>query len=646
MLISLDLETACNISECPGYGDTHKCDHALDPHRAKITVIGCYWEEGDAEQYKVFDTVSDFSTFLTNLPSTPSFLGHNLGFDIKMLRAAGVIIPVSNWEHDTLAMAVAYTHKVDDAYLEAYGEKRRAINKGLGKQVHRNAGGYSLKVLAPYFAGIQPFWETSNHSNKEYVIKDCKYTYQLHKVLKTGLKQDGTYDFYINKLMSWSRFLLEVELRGVRLDLDLMAKMEDENKKEITELKNKLDTIWAPAYREYARIQRQELYREYIEKYGPELKAFPDKEKAITKRALKSLRGKIQKIPKQMNLDSPAQLKWLFKDYLKLNIRNPEGDETTGAEVLEKLIMEGKEDISVFRDYKEKVKLLSSFFQSYKEKVVGDTIYCNYNIAGTRTGRLSSSQPNLQQVPGGLHSLFIARPGKLLATYDMSAIEPRLIAFFSEDPTLCDIMIRGDDFHGYAAKSLIEYVTCDSKEVKKLYKKERDLAKQVDLSLFYGSGVNRLMHTAHKHKFNWNKDECQYKLRMFKDMFQQVFRFKNNELDPMLIDGTVTNVLGRTYRIDDPEDVYMKGFNTLIQSSGSDLVVNSGMLIDEEFKKRGIDGGVLMLVHDELVVEIPENRKDECKDIIIEKMTSYVLNTIHGRINLEVEGKIAKSWEK
>jgi len=90
----------------------------------------------------------------------------------------------------------------------------------------------------------------------------------------------------------------------------------------------------------------------------------------------------------------------------------------------------------------------------------------------------------------------------------------------------------------------------------------------------------------------------------------------------------------------------MKGFNTLIQSSGSDLVLESAYRIKKEFTNKKIDGKILLLVHDEIVVEIPENRIEECEEIIIRNMTDYKLNTIHGNLPLKVEGKISDCWEK
>ena len=90
----------------------------------------------------------------------------------------------------------------------------------------------------------------------------------------------------------------------------------------------------------------------------------------------------------------------------------------------------------------------------------------------------------------------------------------------------------------------------------------------------------------------------------------------------------------------------MKGFNTLIQSSASDLVLESATRIQNEFEAKGIDGHVILLVHDEIVCEIPEDRQEECKEIIIRNMTDYKLETIHGILELAVEGNIDNFWSK
>jgi len=229
----------------------------------------------------------------------------------------------------------------------------------------------------------------------------------------------------------------------------------------------------------------------------------------------------------------------------------------------------------------------------------------------------------------------------------MSAIEPRIIAFYTGDPVLTRIMQDGLDFHGVAAQAFFGF-DCHPNEIKEKYPKERKLAKELDLLLFYGGGVKRIQISSTKHGFNWTRAECQEKYENFKDMFKGVFDFRDNQLNPILSNGgPVYNLLGRPVLIEDPSDVWLKGLNTLVQSTASDLVVNSAYKAQRRFEERRLDAHVLLLVHDEIVVEVKDGPDThEAEKILIECMTDYALDTDLGPIKLAVEGKIANAWEK
>jgi DNA polymerase I-like protein with 3'-5' exonuclease and polymerase domains len=665
MIISLDIETSCAVKECPGFGGYKKCKHALHFKKNNIDVIGAYWEENGNEKYEVFRDLDIFTQWVKYLNQYATFVGHNFKFDLKTLQHKCPEIKddlENRWAHDTQVMAVACTEKIDNNWLEWYEDTRKKINKQQ-KTSHRSAAGYSLKTLAPYFIKATPFWESDDKDDDEYVIADCRNTYKLAVFFIKQLRAEGTLEFY-KKLFAWNYNLYKCEIIGVRIDLDILNDIEKLYADKVSELKKQLDEIWSSAYIEYFQIQCNNIKEEYNEKIekavekasttklweklddkGKNVKVYKIKEKY---RALQS--SKIDALDLNLNLDSPAQLAWLFRDYLKYDIIY-KGKETTGKHTIEKLIKEGKEDIKIFDEYRKTQKILTSFIPTYKEMVAYDEIYdchvlhCSFNIGGTRTGRLSSSEPNLQQVPPILRKIFTARKGYKLATYDESAIEPHIIAYFSEDMNLYKEITSGD-FHGEATRQFFEYVNVSPTEVKAHYKKERTCAKQMDLSFFYGSGVGMAVETALKHGYKWTDQDAKYKLQKFKHKFKQVFKFKE-ELDELLESGeVVTNVMGRKFKFSDPTDVYMKGFNSLIQGSASDIVLNSAYKINKKFSELGIDGRVLLLVHDEIITEIPEDREEECKKIIIDCMTDYALQTCHGMVELKVEGEVANTWEK
>src|SRR5690606_17483037 len=100
-----------------------------------------------------------------------------------------------------------------------------------------------------------------------------------------------------------------------------------------------------------------------------------------------------------INYSSPQQMSWLLKDYLKLDITDPQGEESTSKAVLNKLAATGREDIRAYLDWREADKVLTMYLPTYRELQVEGIIHPSFNLTGTRTGRTSSSAPNLQQVP-------------------------------------------------------------------------------------------------------------------------------------------------------------------------------------------------------------------------------------------------------
>lgn len=641
MLYSLDIETACNVNGC----EEVECGHALDPHRNKITVLAIYKEDDQT----IFRNLKLFRKWLENNPDA-KFVGHNLKFDLKVLNAHGVPIMEDRWEHDTSLMATVFTTKIPKYWLEEYENRRRELNKSLPKgKGHRKASFHSLKTLAPFFLGVEPFWEaTLDHDNDEYVLKDAKYTYHLYEFLHQKLEEEGSYSFYKEKLLPWTKLLLEMEMTGIEIDLDQIKQMQERSLERAAEIKKKLDEEWAEAYKAYRQIKIDELSKEYEEKF---LTA-KYKLTAPSEERLKSLENKyagmldraVSKLPLEMNLDSPVQLKWLLQDYLKLDITDFHDNESTGKPVLKKLA-DGRESISLFLEYRAERKLATAFFPSYLDMQHNGKIHCNFNPFVARTGRLSSSSPNLQQVPGSLHKIFKARDGFKLITKDESAIEPRLIAYASECPVLYKILSQGLDFHGYNAKIFFD-LKCDVNDVKKLFPKEREVGKEVGLAILYGAGKYRLQESAQKRGFIWEINECEKKVQAFKKAYMRVYQYKY-ELDEALKAGICAyNMFGRPFTIPDPQDVHMQGLNTLIQGSASDLVLNSAYRMQKAFKERGIKAHVLLLVHDEIVVEAEESRAEEVAELMNECMTDYKLNTKLGFIKLATEGKISDRWEK
>lgn len=640
-VVALDIETAA------GTGFESYEDAALDQHRNRITLIA-QWGMG-------ISSVSGPEKAVLN--PEHSFLCHNGKFDFKTLITKGVAgASVDRYEHDTQMMAASLSYRIPQSWLDDYNAKRKLINKALGKGVHRTGSQFSLKCLAPYFLGVEPFWEVADHDNEEYALKDVEYTYRLWQLFTDELKKEDSYDFYYQKFMPWNRMLLEAELGGIGIDNVLMKEKWAIAEAAKSEAEAKLREVWADHFKAYKTQQEEELTAESqlakakrIASLKPEvLKTNPEegmrrtaaKIQATAARYDASLAKKISEV-EGLNLNSHVQLTWLLRDRLGLDITEFNDDEeSTGKAVLQRLAGQGRKDVEVFLDYRREAKLCSAFFPSYQDMQWDEKIFCSFNGTGARTGRLSSAGPNLQQVPGHLHPLFINKGGRII-NYDLANIEPMLIAYLTEDYQLCDLMLRGESFHDFNVKLIFGYDKVD----KVLHKKERDACKEFGLSVLYGAYAYRIQESMAKRGFDFSIKQCKGFHKQMTEAFEGVFEYKE-AIDEQLLSGErLKNIFGRPVVVN-PEKIKMTGFNTCIQGSASDLLLESGRRIAADFKEQRLNAAVKLFVHDEIVAASSSEDAVAANAVMLKHLTGWELPTKWGVIKTKAEGGINDCWAK
>jgi DNA polymerase I-like protein with 3'-5' exonuclease and polymerase domains len=542
-------------------------------------------------------------------------------------------------------MAHLLHDKVPKSFLDWYEEERKRRNKELPKgQTYRETSGLSLKVLAPWYLKVDPFWETpGDYNNIEYNRKDCVYTYQLFQLFAKKLKDEGSWDFYINRMLEWSKMVMDMEIRGIRIDLDELdlVQKEYEQKREI--YKQKLDMQWARAHESYRSLQMVQLENKYGEMAQAQVLKAKDPLKVST-RYNKLFLEACEKVEQKINYASPTQMSWLLKEHLELDITDPEGEETTGKSVLNRLAQE-RDDIKNLLEYKEADKVLTMYVPTYKELQIDSIIHPSFNLTGTRTGRTSSSGPNLQQVPSKLYRLFKPRDGYKFIQYDLSGIEAALIALYSGDVRLYEILRNGESLHDHNAKALFG-LECDVSEVSKLFPKQRKTVKNIGFACFYGAGWRRISTVFAAGGFPISDSEAKQKLKQLKAYYPAAFEY-HEEITSIFEAGEVVhNLFGRPLKIQSYENPYMQGYNTLIQSSASDLNLRACEKATKEFEKRGLDAHPLLVVHDMTMVEARAEVSMECEQILIDAMTNFKLESINGAIQLRVEGGIFDVWSK
>lgn len=629
---ALDLETACAVDGC-----TDKdCSHALDFNRNKITVAAV--SDGASDE-KVFrgstnEIVEQLERFVDERPGV-HFTAHLGKFDFKQLCSRSTKITDELLTDDSCLLAFSHQDKIPESWLEDYNSRRVEENKKRTGHKHRAAGLHSLKTTAPYYLGVDPFWEPEHgHDDDEYVLKDARYCKQLTDYFKQILPTKSL-EFYYKHQLPWSKMLMQMEIDGIAFDTEKVTIMWQKAEEQMIESSNKIREQWAVHFTEYLRLQEYELDEKFLAK-----KALGKLSEKQLKRAEINLAKAKERI-ESLNLDSPKQLLWLLRDRLGLDTTNMHEETSTDKETLKRLSIKDA-GVAELLTYRKAKKLCSTYFPEYLNYVYKGRIHSTFNVATARTGRLSCSDPNLQQVPGALHELFIADKGKLLITRDLSAIEPTVLAYYSEDPVLCDIIINGKDFHGTTAVAAFD-LACDSTEVKKLFPQLRRVAKTIGLAVLYGAGKNQVHLVLQQEGFaDMGLHEANKIVTRIREKYKGVWTFKQ-ALDAELETGSVLyNLLGRPISIKNRDEVYMKGLNRLIQSSASDILLNAAHLI----KERGI-ATPLLPVHDELVSSTDADKASEVEEQITDILHNTItLTTQYGRIPIRTEGKIATYWEK
>ena len=433
---------------------------------------------------------------------------------------------------------------------------------------------------------------------KEYCLTDCKYTMMVARHLYPQILEQNLWSFYSEVLLPISSMLAEVEHKGMAIDREALSQQFIKLSLEIENLKDSL------------RIKHQALI-------GPWEAANPKK---------------------KFNFNSPKQVLWLVKEQLKLPCKNTKGKESTQSDVLEKYVDE-HEVIRDILDLKEKIKLNGFLADWEKGLDTKGRLHTHYNLDIARTGRLSSSDPNLQQVPRGpTRSLFIAKDkDHSLVIIDYAQIEPRIVAHYSEEPVLLQAFRDDDDFYSVVLIQMLD-LKYTPQELKNTKPELRALAKTISLAILYGIGPSKLaafMSKGLKKSIGY-RQACSYIEGYFRNIpgFAAMRdRFQQEALDT----GKVVNLLGRpVYML--PEEVYHKAVNRQIKSSASDLCCYSQLKLKEQIKE--MDAALIHLVHDEVIYEVA--KKDVDKFTIIAK--DVMENCFPLNVPLKVEVSVGQNW--
>ncbi|MBR5094173.1 MAG: DNA polymerase I [Oscillospiraceae bacterium] len=346
----------------------------------------------------------------------------------------------------------------------------------------------------------------------------------------------------------------------------------------------------------------------------------------------------------EFNINSPKQLGTVLFEELML----PSGKKTktgwsTNADVLDKL--RGKHPIvDEILEFRELSKLRSTYADGLL-KVIGEDgrIHTSFQMTVTDTGRLSSREPNLQNIPirkktgAQIRKMFVAAPGKVLVDADYSQIELRLLAHISDDRTMQEAFRSGEDFHAVTASKVFNVPLAEVSPTL------RSRAKAVNFGIVYGISA-----------FSLSQDigVAPYEARAYMDAYLERFHGVRDYMARIVAEakekGFVTTLYGR--RRDLPElkssNFNVRSFgervalNMPIQGTAADIMKIAMVHVDQRLRREGLEAQLLLQVHDELIVECPEAERDAVCRILKEEME----HAAELSVPLTVEAKTGHSW--
>ena len=371
----------------------------------------------------------------------------------------------------------------------------------------------------------------------------------------------------------------------------------------------------------------------------------------MSKRLESEIEAKAQEIYQccgsEFNINSPKQLGDVL--FNKLNLPKPvkygKGKTiSTAVDVLEELAASHKAPKLVL-EYRQLAKLKSTYVDALPAMLNSATgrLHTTFDQTGTATGRLSSANPNLQNIPirtelgREIRAAFTAAPGHLLLAADYSQIELRLLAHYSKDPLLVEAFRRGDDIHTLTASQVFGVpplmVTAE----------HRRQAKVVNFGIVYGLSAFGL-----SQNLGIETSEAKQYIDAYFEKYRGVRAFIDRTLEETRREGRVKTLFGRVRPIPDinSKNYNLRGFaertavNTPLQGTAADLIKLAMIRIDAAICDRGMKSRMTLQVHDELVFEVPESEVDSMRTLVREQMeTVYPL-----AVPLIVEIGVGKNW--
>ena len=513
-------------------------------------------------------------------------IGQNIKFDFIVLYKQG--IKMSSME-DTMLMS----------YVLDAGKNRH--NMDTLSEIHLSHKTISFKDLVGTGKKEINFSDVELDRAMEYAAEDADITYRLYKIFNKNLKLEkltNIYEIFEKPLIEILAFM---EINGIKIDSKFLKDLSLKFEKKIKNL-----------------------------------------EKEIFKLS-----------KKEFNIGSPKQLGEIIYNELKIAVlkKTRKGSFATSASVLEDLVFKGYEFPKLILDWRQVSKLKNTYSDALTEHININTnrVHTSFLLAATTTGRLASSNPNLQNIPikseegKEIRKAFIAEKGFTLISADYNQIEMRILADLADVKELKKAFKNNEDIHSLTASQVFNL------DIKKVDQDTRRKAKAINFGIIYGISQYGLA----KQIMVSNNEAADF-LNSYFLKFPEIKDYMNSTINFCRKSGYVNNIFGRRSHINGINDknYNVRNFqeraaiNAPIQGSASEIMRLAMIRLAKKFKDlTNIQSKILLQIHDELIFEVPNTELKKISSIIKEEMTSVVSSDLHSfSIPLTVDINSGDNW--
>jgi DNA polymerase-1 len=524
-------------------------------------------------------------------------IGHNLKFDLESIAKyyGGKIAP------GPYVDTILLTHVLDEN-LDRYGLKELIMdwlrvppNPEIRSKFYPNLGKIGVSE--------QPIDEVA-----KYLAKDVWYTYLYYKDHMSLLKKDKDLLSTFEIEMGLYPVLMDMELYGIHIDDSLLRKRGEELEYERSAIAGR---IWSICGTQFP-ISNPTEKRKYL--FGP---------KKDGGQGLKPLTFTAKTNTPQLNQAT-------LEHYAKEN-----------------------ELASLMLEWSEKDKIIGTFIDGLIEKLVRGRLHTSFNQHRTVTGRLSSMNPNLQQIPRGdmIRDAFTADDGHLLVVADYDQVELRCAAYLSNDSEMVRVFRDNLDIHAQAAAAMLDI------PLEEVTKDQRQVGKTQNFGTLYGAGPQKIATVA-----DCSMEQAQEFIARYFEQFAglsewkdaMILKARNTGRRSKLVPYADVPPFGRRRRLPDLYAEEMKDraraerqvINSIVQGFAANVMKLA--MIDLHKQTVGTPIQILLNVHDELVVQAPEAMVEEAKILVVSTMENVVYNgqPVLGEVPLTAEAGIAKRWSE